>query len=40
VVSITNMRIHADLSCLFAELPKVASADHFETLLSWNITPA
>jgi transposase len=29
---------HAYLSRLFAELPKATSADHFESLLPWNIT--
>ena len=29
---------HAYLSRLFADLPKAASADHFESLLPWNIT--
>jgi transposase len=29
---------HAYLSRLFAELPKAASADHFESLLPWNIS--
>jgi transposase len=31
---------HAYLSRLFAELPKATSADHFESLLPWNITLA
>jgi hypothetical protein len=30
----------AYLSRLFAELPKATSADHFESLLPWNITLA
>jgi transposase len=31
---------HAYLSRLFAELPKATSADHFESLLPWNIALA
>jgi transposase len=31
---------HAYLARLFAELPKATSADHFESLLPWNITLA
>jgi transposase len=31
---------NAYLSRLFAELPKATSADHFESLLPWNITVA
>jgi transposase len=31
---------HAYLSRLFAELPKATSADHFESLLPWNIDNA